>query len=114
MYYSNSSKRDCRNVLVIIDTNVWLLFQVLSMYPASSFQVGKLVLRQLQDSTNSLKASGVKIKLQVEESVENLEVLMKHLQERSREGTLRSDRDNYALLHNTGAEPGIDSFLLGF
>lgn len=84
------------------------------MYPASSFQVARLILTQLEASKNSLKASGVHIKLQVEESVENLQDLMSHLQERSREGTLRSDRDNYALLHNTGSEPGNTSFLFGF
>lgn len=84
------------------------------MYPASSFEVGRLILTQLQASTNSMKASGVQIKLQVEESVENLQVLMSHLQERSREGTLRSDRDTYALLHNIGSEPGNDSYLFGF
>lgn len=81
------------------------------MYPASSFQEGRLIMMQLQASINSLKASGVQIKLQVEESVENLQVLMKHLQERSREGTLRSDRDTYALLHNIGSEPGNNSKL---
>lgn len=84
------------------------------MYPASSFQVGKLILTQLQASTNSLKASGVQIQLQVEESVENIEVLMKHLQERSREGTLRSDKDNYALLRNRDSGPGNGSFWFGF
>lgn len=84
------------------------------MYPASSLQVVRLLLTQLQAATNSLKASGVQIELQVEESVENIQVLMTHLQERSREGTLRSDRDKYVLLHNSGAEPGENSFLFGF
>lgn len=84
------------------------------MYPASSLQGVRLLLTQLQAATNSLKASGVQIKLQVEESVENIQVLMTHLQERSREGTLRSDRDKYALLHMSGAEPGKNSFLFGF
>lgn len=84
------------------------------MYPASSFQVGKLILTQLQASTNCLKESGVQISHQVEESVENVQVLMRHLQERSREGTLRSDRDTYALLHNIGSEPGNNCSLFGF
>lgn len=84
------------------------------MYPASSLQVVRLILTQLQAATNSLKASGVQINLQVEESVENIQVLMTHLQERSREGTLRSDRDKYALLHISGAEPGKNSFLFGY
>lgn len=70
------------------------------------------MLTQLQASISSLKASGVQIKLQVEESVDNLQVLIRHLQERSMEGTLRSDRDKYALLRNT--EPGTISFLCRF
>lgn len=80
------------------------------MYPASSVQVVRLTLTQLQASVVSLKASGVEIKPQVDEGVENLQVLMRHLQQRSREGTLRSDRDHYALLHNTGVDPGNNSF----
>lgn len=38
--------------------------------------------------------------------MENLQLLIRHLQERSKEGTLRSDKDPYALLHNMGADPG--------
>lgn len=81
------------------------------MYPASSVQVVRLILTQFQASIDSLKESGVEIKPQIEESLENLQLLMKHLQQRSRDGTLRSDNDPYALLHNMGADPGKTAFL---
>lgn len=78
------------------------------MYPASSVQVGSLLLTQLQSAISTLKASGVVIRRQTEESMETLQALIEHLQERSREGTLRSDKDTYALL---GDNPGNGVFL---
>lgn len=81
------------------------------MFPASSVQAVRLLLTQLEASSNSLKTAGVKILPQMEEGMENLQVLMKHLQERSREGTLRSDRDTYALLPTGGDNPGNGLFL---
>ena len=42
----------------------------------------------------------------MEENVENLKGLIEHLEGRSREGTLRSDRDTYALLPTRGNDPG--------
>lgn len=81
------------------------------MYPASSIQVVRLIVTQFQASVKSLKESGVKINPQMEESMENLQLLLRHLQERFKEGTLRSDKDSYALLHNMGADPGKNPFL---
>lgn len=80
------------------------------MFPASSVQACSLLLTQLQASINSLKTSGVEIQPQTEESVENLQGLIRHLKERSREGTLRSDRDTYALLRAGGDNPGNGLF----
>uniref|UniRef100_A0A3Q0SGU1 Zinc finger NFX1-type containing 1 n=1 Tax=Amphilophus citrinellus TaxID=61819 RepID=A0A3Q0SGU1_AMPCI len=71
---------------------------VLSIFPASSVQAVSLLLTLLQGSVNSLRASGVDIKPEIEERMESLQDLIRHLQERAREGTLRSDRDTYALL----------------
>jgi len=76
--------------------------QVLGIFPASTAQAASLLLTLLKASINHLRASGVVIQPQTEESVENLEGLIKHLQERSREGTLRSDKDTYALLPIAG------------
>ncbi|XP_070700533.1 NFX1-type zinc finger-containing protein 1 [Pempheris klunzingeri] len=85
-----------------------ILSEVLSNFPASSVQSVSLLLTLLQASINSLRASGVDFQPQMEESVESLQGLIKHLQERSREGTLRSDRDNYALLPTGGEEEQQD------
>uniref|UniRef100_A0A7N8XVC0 Zinc finger, NFX1-type containing 1 n=1 Tax=Mastacembelus armatus TaxID=205130 RepID=A0A7N8XVC0_9TELE len=77
---------------------------VLNSYPKSSVQSVHLVLTLLQASINTLRASGVNIQPQIEDSCENLQTLVQHFQERSREGTLRSDRDTYALLPTEGEE----------
>uniref|UniRef100_A0A3Q3W7K3 RZ-type domain-containing protein n=1 Tax=Mola mola TaxID=94237 RepID=A0A3Q3W7K3_MOLML len=78
-----------------LDNITVILSQVLSTFPANSAQAVKLLLTQLQASVNSLKTSGVEIQPDTEERLENLQCLMRHLQERSREGTLRSDKDTY-------------------
>ncbi|XP_069003772.1 NFX1-type zinc finger-containing protein 1 [Embiotoca jacksoni] len=83
-----------------------VLSQVLSIFPASSVKAVSLLLTLLQASVNSLRASGVDILPQTEETVENLRGLIGHLQERSREGTLRSDKDTYAFLSTSGDNPG--------
>uniref|UniRef100_A0A673AYI1 NFX1-type zinc finger-containing protein 1-like n=1 Tax=Sphaeramia orbicularis TaxID=375764 RepID=A0A673AYI1_9TELE len=74
------------------------ILTVLSIFPASSVMAVSLLLTQFQATINTLRALGVDIQPEVEENMENLQVLVKHLQERSREGTLRSDKDTYSLL----------------
>uniref|UniRef100_A0A4W6EBA4 Zinc finger NFX1-type containing 1 n=1 Tax=Lates calcarifer TaxID=8187 RepID=A0A4W6EBA4_LATCA len=80
-----------------------ILAIVLTTFPGSSAQAVSLLLTVLQLSINSLRAMGVNIQPQMEETLEGLQDLVRHLQERSREGTLRANRDTYALLH-TGAD----------
>ncbi|XP_044066857.1 NFX1-type zinc finger-containing protein 1-like isoform X2 [Siniperca chuatsi] len=91
--------RHLENILAILS-------EVLSIFPASSVQAVSLLLTLLQASINSLRASGVDIQPQMEESVESVQGLIRHLQEKSREGTLRSDRDTYALLPTGRDNPG--------
>nr|XP_004547697.2 NFX1-type zinc finger-containing protein 1 [Maylandia zebra] len=86
------------NILVILS-------QVLNIFPASSVHTVSLLLTLLQASINSLRASGVDFQPQIEESVEQLQELITHLQNRAREGTLRSDRDTYAFLPSGGGNP---------
>ncbi|XP_040890146.1 NFX1-type zinc finger-containing protein 1 [Toxotes jaculatrix] len=88
-----------------LENIVAILSEVLSNFPASSVRAVTLLLTLLQASINSLRASGVDIQPKMEESVEGLQGLVQHLQERSREGTLRSDRDTYALLPTGGDNP---------
>ncbi|KAM9759617.1 NFX1-type zinc finger-containing protein 1 isoform 1-T2 [Menidia menidia] len=82
-----------------------ILAEVLNVFPASSVKSVSILLTLLQASINSLRASGENIQPQMEENMENLKGLVEHLQERSREGTLRSDRDTYALLPTGGDNP---------
>lgn len=79
---------------------------MLSVFPASSVKAVSMLLTLLQASVNSLRASGVDIYPQTEEKMENVKGLIDHLQQRSREGTLRTDRDTYALLATGGDNPG--------
>ncbi|XP_059186152.1 NFX1-type zinc finger-containing protein 1 isoform X2 [Centropristis striata] len=89
-----------------LDHILAILSEVLSIFPASSVQAVSLLLTLLEASINSLRASGVDIQPQTEQSVESIQELIKHLQERSREGTLRSDKDTYAFLRTGGDTPG--------
>uniref|UniRef100_A0AAX7V2B9 RZ-type domain-containing protein n=1 Tax=Astatotilapia calliptera TaxID=8154 RepID=A0AAX7V2B9_ASTCA len=89
------------NILVILS-------QVLNIFPASSVHTVSLLLTLLQASINSLRASGVDFQPQIEESVEQLQDLITHLQNRAREGTLRSDRDTYAFLPSGDEEDQQD------
>uniref|UniRef100_A0A667YEL4 Zinc finger NFX1-type containing 1 n=1 Tax=Myripristis murdjan TaxID=586833 RepID=A0A667YEL4_9TELE len=85
-----------------LDNILALLSNVLNIFPASSVQAVSMLVTLLQASINILRALGVGIEPQTEEKVENLQGLINHLQERSREGTLRSDKDKYALLPTDG------------
>ncbi|XP_072237874.1 NFX1-type zinc finger-containing protein 1 isoform X2 [Leuresthes tenuis] len=82
-----------------------ILSEVLNVFPASSVKAVSILLTLLQASINSLRASGEDIQPQMEENVENLKGLIEHLEGRSREGTLRSDRDTYVLLPTRGNDP---------
>lgn len=62
----------------------------------------------VQPSINSLRASGLDIPPQAEQSMETLQELVQHLEDRAKEGTLRSDKDAYALLHAADANSGND------
>ncbi|XP_034726304.1 NFX1-type zinc finger-containing protein 1 isoform X2 [Etheostoma cragini] len=83
-----------------------ILSKVLSIFPASSMQAVSLLLTVLNASINSLRAKGVDIRPETEESLKSLQTLVKHLEERSSQGTLRSDKDTYALLPTRGENPG--------
>ncbi|XP_028303349.1 NFX1-type zinc finger-containing protein 1 isoform X2 [Gouania willdenowi] len=82
-----------------------IISEVLNMYPASSLEAVGVLLTLLQATINRLRASGVDLKHELEETVGRLQALIGHLQQRSWEGTLRSDRDTYALLPAAGDNP---------
>ncbi|KAK1901087.1 NFX1-type zinc finger-containing protein 1 [Dissostichus eleginoides] len=93
--------RDLKNILAILS-------EVINTFPASSVNSVTLLLTLIPASVCSLRTSGVDIQPEIEERVKSIQGLIKHLQEKSREGTLRSDRDHYALLPTAGEEDQQD------
>ncbi|NXV10160.1 ZNFX1 protein, partial [Cettia cetti] len=73
-------------------SNIILLLQhLISTFPASSVQKVSILLTVLTASINSLKAFGVDITEETEKNLSKVQMLMQHLQEKKREGTLRAD-----------------------
>ncbi|XP_015239630.1 PREDICTED: NFX1-type zinc finger-containing protein 1 [Cyprinodon variegatus] len=83
-----------------------ILSEVVSIFPASSVSTVNMLVTMLQASINTLRASGIDFPPKVEEKMENLKGLIEHLQERSRKGTLRTDKDSYSLLTNADDNQG--------
>lgn len=65
-----------------------------------------MIMTQLKSTIDILKAIDLEIEPELEESVQRLQDLTKDLQERHREGTLRSDKDTFSILPATGTIPG--------
>ncbi|NXS00806.1 ZNFX1 protein, partial [Oxylabes madagascariensis] len=73
-------------------SNIILLLQhLISTFPASSVQKVSILLTVLTASINSLRAFGVDITEEIEKNLNKVQMLMQHLQEKRREGTLRAD-----------------------
>ncbi|NXU63101.1 ZNFX1 protein, partial [Horornis vulcanius] len=73
-------------------SNIILLLQhLISTFPASSVQKVSILLTVLTASINSLKTFGVDITEETEKNLERVQMLMQHLQEKKRKGTLRAD-----------------------
>ncbi|XP_009952265.1 PREDICTED: NFX1-type zinc finger-containing protein 1-like [Leptosomus discolor] len=81
---------------VHISNIISLLQDLISIFPASSVQKISILLTVLPASINALRASGVDIMEETEKNLNKVQMLVQHLQEKRREGTLRSD--NYALM----------------
>ncbi|XP_019395339.1 PREDICTED: NFX1-type zinc finger-containing protein 1, partial [Crocodylus porosus] len=79
-----------------VDNIIVLLQDLVSIFPASSVQKISVLMSILPASINVLRASGVDITEQTERSLEKVQALIQHLQEKKREGTLRAD--SYTLL----------------
>ncbi|KAJ7413081.1 NFX1-type zinc finger-containing protein 1 [Willisornis vidua] len=76
---------------VHISNIISLLQDLISTFPASSMQKVSVLLTVLPASINALRASGVDITEETEKNLNKVQMLMKHLQEKRREGTLRAD-----------------------
>ncbi|NWQ80530.1 ZNFX1 protein, partial [Columbina picui] len=81
---------------VHISNIISLLQDLISIFPASSVQKISVLLTVLPASINTLRASGVDITEEMENNLNKVQMLVQHLQEKRREGTLRAD--NYTLM----------------
>lgn len=74
-----------------ISNIISLLQHLISTFPASSVQKVSILLTVLTASIKSLKGFGVDITEETEKNLDKVQMLMQHLQEKRREGTLRAD-----------------------
>ncbi|KAG7478317.1 hypothetical protein MATL_G00079120, partial [Megalops atlanticus] len=92
-----------------LDNIISLLSDVVSIFPASSVQVTSMLVALLKPAINGLRAAGVDIPDHTEQNLEKIQGLVAHLQEKARDGTLRSD--NYTFLNpEEDAPPGEGDF----
>ncbi|KAL0977889.1 hypothetical protein UPYG_G00162790 [Umbra pygmaea] len=93
-----------------LDSIISLLSEVLCIFPASSNQVVSVIVALFRPVISSLRAVGVDILEQTEENLERIQGMVDQLQEKAREGTLKSD--NYSLKAEEDAPPGEADFRL--
>ncbi|XP_051562536.1 NFX1-type zinc finger-containing protein 1-like [Myxocyprinus asiaticus] len=86
-----------------------LLSDVLNMLPSSSFQSVTMLVAVLKPTVNQLRDSGLNIPNTIDEDLERIQGLVNHLQEKSREGNLRSDKYSFVAA-NEDAPPGEEDF----
>uniref|UniRef100_A0A8C9NK28 Zinc finger NFX1-type containing 1 n=1 Tax=Serinus canaria TaxID=9135 RepID=A0A8C9NK28_SERCA len=86
-------------------SNIILLLQhLISTFPASSVQKVSLLLTVLTASIGALRAFGVNITEETEKNLDQVQMLMQHLQEKRREGTLRADKCTFVQPQDGQAE----------
>ncbi|RLV98769.1 hypothetical protein DV515_00010407 [Chloebia gouldiae] len=74
-------------------SNIILLLQhLISTFPASAVQKVSILLTVLTASIDALRTFGVDITEETEKNLSKVQMLMQHLQEKRREGTLRADK----------------------
>uniref|UniRef100_A0A4W3IT70 Zinc finger NFX1-type containing 1 n=1 Tax=Callorhinchus milii TaxID=7868 RepID=A0A4W3IT70_CALMI len=87
-----------------IENILFLLQELVSIFPASSVQETSMMILVLEPTVNTLRAAGVSIGDQIEKSMEKVQNIIHHLQERRRDGTLRTDTRLFLDPHETGPE----------
>ncbi|NWZ37406.1 ZNFX1 protein, partial [Brachypodius atriceps] len=91
-------------------SNIILLLQhLISTFPASSVQKISILMTVLTSSINSLRAFGMDIPEETEKNLNKVQMLMQHLQEKRREGTLRAD--NCTFMQSQGGREGSYRFM---
>lgn len=92
-----------------LDNIISILLEVVSMLPSSSVRSVSMLAALLKPVVNVLRASGIDIQGTIDEDLEKIQGMVDHLQEKARDGTLRSD--NYTiLLGDDAAPPGEEDF----
>ncbi|NWI50997.1 ZNFX1 protein, partial [Calyptomena viridis] len=89
---------------VHIGNIISLIQDLISTFPASSVQKISVLLTVLPVSINALKASGVYITEETEKNFKEVQMLMQHLQEKKREGTLKTDKCTFVQPQADGQE----------
>lgn len=74
-----------------IEKILFLLQELISIFPASSVQEVSMVILVLEPTVNNLRAAGVSIGEEIENNMEKIKNIIQHLQQRKREGTLKTD-----------------------
>ncbi|NXX41716.1 ZNFX1 protein, partial [Tricholaema leucomelas] len=87
-----------------ISNIVSLLQGLISVFPASSVQKISILLTVLSASINVLKDSAVDITEETQKNLNKVQVLVQHLQERKREGTLGADNHPFVQPQPEGPE----------
>lgn len=86
-------------------SNIILLLQhLISTFPASSVQKVSLLFTVLTASIDALRGFGVDITEETEKNLNQVQMLMQHLQEKRREGTLRADNCTFVQPQDGQAE----------
>ncbi|XP_076869960.1 NFX1-type zinc finger-containing protein 1 [Brachyhypopomus gauderio] len=91
---------------VHLDNIISILNDVVSMFPSSSILAVSMLVTVLKQVVNQLRESGTDIPAAFDNNLEKVQGLVDHLQKKSREGTLHSDKYNVLI----GDEPGGDDF----
>ncbi|MCJ8729395.1 hypothetical protein PDJAM_G00105760 [Pangasius djambal] len=92
-----------------LDNIINLLSGVLSMFPSSSIRSISMLVALLKPVVNQLRGAGIDIRYTIDEDLEKIQGMVEHLQEKARDGTLRSD--NYTvLIGNDDTPEGEEDF----
>ncbi|XP_069740716.1 NFX1-type zinc finger-containing protein 1-like isoform X2 [Narcine bancroftii] len=74
-----------------IERILFLLEELISIFPASSIQDVSMLILLLDPTVNTLRAAGHSIGEEIENKLEKVKHVVQHLQHRKRDGTLRND-----------------------
>ncbi|KAK6492324.1 NFX1-type zinc finger-containing protein 1-like [Huso huso] len=104
--HNDSVKRE--QSIVQVDQILALHQTLISVFPASTILDVSLIVALLQTEITYLQSTGLTIPKETENSITSLQRIITHLQEKKREGTLRSD--NYTYITGNEEELDIEDF----